>query len=65
MAFKRRWKGFTAKQVSERMTAITKNRFRNEEEKRAHVAAMVAARGAWKVIDGKKIFMRAKKEKAV
>lgn len=58
--FVRRWKGFTEKEVSERMSMIGKKRFKTTEEKKAHARAMVEARGSWKLIDGVKTYVRHK-----
>lgn len=59
--YKRRWKGFTPAQVSERMGMIRKNRFRTEKEKKEHANVMVEARGSWQIIDGKKVYVRNRK----
>lgn len=54
----RRWRGFSVKEVSERMSMIAQNRFKSVEEKKAHARAMVEARGSWQVIDGIRKYVR-------
>lgn len=64
MKFKRRWKGRSAEDVSRSMTALAARKARKmtSEERKAHAAKMVAARGSW--VDGKFI-RRAKAPKVV
>lgn len=42
--YARRWRGFTQKEVSERMAMIAAKRFKNKEDAIAHAHVMVAAR---------------------
>ena len=58
--FIRRWRGFTEKEVSERMSMIAKNRFKSNEEKIAFSRAGVEARGSWEIIDGERKYVRRK-----
>lgn len=58
MTFARRWKGFKVAEVSERMTMIGKNRFKNKRDAKLHAQRMVEARGHWEVVKGKRTFIR-------
>lgn len=57
--YTRRWKGYTFKQVSERMAIVASRRFvdKSKAERKAFSRAGVEARGSWEIINGKKIYV--------
>lgn len=59
MVFTRRWKGFTKKEVSERMSAVRSHQKQSKEQIAERIALMVNARGkTWKLIDGKRVYAK-------
>lgn len=58
--FSRRWKGYSVADVSESMRKLAARKAlkMSKGERVAHGEMMAAARGEWKKIDGKKVYVR-------